>query len=133
MKLNEKEKAVLLGVFEDREHLASLPSDPAGVAYGPQLGAYRLRIKYAQEGLVPMNLAGWIGHTPTESECVMYHRAYKRLEAVGLLDRINLCRGRRTSHLRLTPAGEATARSLQALKTPSKEATPCQTRQQTTR
>lgn len=123
MNLNQKEKAVLLGVFADHERLANLPMNPAGMAYGPQLGAYRLRITDAREGYVPMNLAGWIGHTPTPSECVMYHRAYKRLDAAGLLERVNLNGGRRTSHLRLTAPGEATARNLQALRTPSKEAT----------
>jgi len=43
----------------------------------------------------------------------MFHRAYKRLEALGLLERDNLYGyGERTSHLRLTDAGERIAGEL---------------------
>ena len=57
-----------------------------GLPYGRQLGAVKLKVANAKAGYVPMNLAGWIGHAPSPSEAVMFHRAYKRLEALGLLE-----------------------------------------------
>lgn len=115
MKLTPKERIVLAGVLRDREHFAGLPWDPGGIARR-RLGTYRMPIADAREGYVPMNLAGWIGHTPSPSEAVMYHRAYKRLEARGLLHRVSLYGdGRRTTHLQLTDLGESVARNLCAM------------------
>lgn len=115
MQLTPKERAILAGVLRDREYLAGLDWNPGGVAR-PQLGAYRIRIADAREGYVPMNLAGWIGHNPTPSESVMYHRVYKRLAERGLLRRVSLYGdGSRTSHLQLTDRGEAVARNLCAM------------------
>jgi len=109
--LNAKERAVLAGVLRDREELTALEWSPAGVRRD-QLGAYRARIDDAREGYVPMDLACWIGHTPTPSEAVMYHRAYKRLEQRGLLHRVSLYgEGRRSTHLQLTDLGEAVAQA----------------------
>lgn len=112
MKLNVKEKAVLAGVLADREHLAGMDYNGRGLDRN-RLGAYRIAIKDARAGYVRVNLAGWIGHAPSPSESVMFHRAYKRLEALGLVERANLYGyGERTSHLRLTDAGERIARQL---------------------
>ena len=115
MKLTPKERTILAAVLRDREHLAGLDWNPAGITR-EHLGTHRLRVRDAREGYVPMNLAGWIGHTPTPSEAVMYHRAYKRLEARGLLRRVSLYGdGRRTTHLQLTDLGESVARNLCAM------------------
>ncbi|MBN1554423.1 MAG: hypothetical protein JXA11_06735 [Phycisphaerae bacterium] len=121
MKLNDKEKKVLVGVLADQKRLSELPMNPAGKNYGKELGAYRLRIQDAQDGYVPINLAGWIGRTPTESEFVTYHRTYKRLETSGLLERVNFYGGRRSSHIKLTPVGRTVARNLQAMSTQKEE------------
>lgn len=112
MNLTPKERAILAGVLRDREHLAGLDWHAEGIGRA-QLGAYRVRIADAREGYVPMNLAGWIGHSPTPSEAVIYHRAYKRLDRRGLIRRVSMYDdGRRTSHLQLTDLGEAIARNL---------------------
>jgi hypothetical protein len=79
-----------------------------------QLGRLRLAVRDARVGLVPMNLAGWIGREPTNSECVLFHREYARLEGMGLIERWNPHGGRRTSHLKLTPAGRRVAEKLLA-------------------
>lgn len=111
MQLTPKERAVLVGVYRDREQLRALDGKGEGLPRA-QLGTLRMRINYARAGLVPMDLAGWIGHAPTPSEHVMYHRVYGRLETAGLVER-HRCPGRsRTTHLSLTPAGEALAREL---------------------
>jgi hypothetical protein len=113
MKLNPKEKAVLAGVLRDAERMAGLNPASLGLPHGVALGRAKIKVADAKAGYVPMNLAGWISHVPSPSESVMFHRAYKRLEALGLLERANLYGyDERTSHLRLTEAGERTAREL---------------------
>lgn len=113
MKLNAKEKAVLAGVLRDADALAGTDPASLGLPYGPKLGRVKMKVADAKAGNVPTNLAGWIGHAPSPSESVMFHRAYKRLEALGLLERVNLYGyGERTTHLRLTDAGERIARQL---------------------
>ena len=114
MQLNDRQRLILMGTYQDQKHLAALPwSGDVGVSRDA-LGRYRLRIRHAREGLVPMNLADWIGHAPTNSECVLFHREYARLEDLGLIERHNPYGGRRTSHLRLTEAGRVLAERLLA-------------------
>jgi hypothetical protein len=112
MQLNERQQVILMGILHDQKRLAGLPwGGEVGVSRDA-LGRHRLRIRYAREGLVPMNLADWIGHAPTNSECVLFHREYARLEDMGLIVRHNPYGGRRTSHLRLTEAGRVLAEHL---------------------
>jgi len=114
MQLNDKQRLILMGVLRDQKRLADMDPAGCGIPHGLALGAHRLRIRKAQAGLVPMNLGGWIGHSPTNSECVLFHREYARLEGMGLLVRRNTYGGRRTSHLKLTPAGRRVAEQLLA-------------------
>jgi DNA-binding MarR family transcriptional regulator len=81
MEFNERQRLILMGVLQDQKELR------------------------ARRGAVPMALARWIGHAPSNTERVRYHRACVRLEAMGLLVRCGHRGGRRTTHLRLTPAG----------------------------
>ena len=78
------------------------------------LRRHRITVRNAQNGLVPMNLAGWLGRAPTHSDHVLFHREYLRLEGMGLIQRVSLTGGRRTTHLRLTPAGRRLAEGLLA-------------------
>jgi hypothetical protein len=114
MSVNKRQRIILVGVLEDEQRLANMPADDLGSMPRDQLGRHRLRVRHARAGLVPMNLAGWLGRVPTNSECVLFHREYLRLEALGLIERCNLRGGRRTSHLRLTPAGRRVAEDLLA-------------------
>ena len=111
MPLTQRQRSVLLGVLEDQRRLADMPTD-----IGSRLdrGRQRITVRNAQAGLVPMNLAGWLGRAPTNSEHVLFHREYLRLEGMGLLERCSLTGGRRTTHLRLTPAGRHMAEALLA-------------------
>jgi hypothetical protein len=77
-------------------------------------GGQRIAVRNAQNGLVPMNLPGWLGRAPTNSDHVLFHREYLRLEDMGLIQRESLTGGRRTTHLRLTPAGRRVAETLWA-------------------
>jgi len=111
MTMTQRQRTVLLGVFQDQRRLADTPTD-----IGSRLdrGRQRITVRNAQNGLVPMNLAGWLGRAPTNSDHVLFHREYLRLEGMGLIERISLTGGRRTTHLRLTPAGRRMAEALWA-------------------
>jgi len=114
MHLNDKQRRILVGVLRDRQRLANTPAPfPEGMSRRA-VGSERLKARMARDGLVPMNLGGWIGHLPTASETVMYCREYQRLEGLGLIERHNSYGGHRTSHLRLTEAGEQVAQVLLA-------------------
>jgi hypothetical protein len=112
MRLSDKQEIVLVGVLADQRELAgrSLQADPS--ASRSRRGRYRLAVTRARAGLVPVNLAGWLGRMPTASERVLFHREYLRLEGMGLLERVNIHGGRRTTHLRLTAAGVRVAQQL---------------------
>jgi len=111
MSLTQRQRTVLLGVLEDQRRLADMPTD---VGSRLDRGRHRITVRNAQNGLVPMNLPGWLGRAPTNSDHVLFHREYLRLEGMGLIERISLTRGRRTTHLRLTPAGRRMAEALWA-------------------
>jgi len=110
--LTGRQRAILVGVLTDQRHLSALPVGSNVGLSRDQLGRRRMIVRDAQAGLVPMNLADWLGHVPTNSDCVLCHREYTRLEGMGLLERHNQRGGRRTSHLRLTPAGRWVAETL---------------------
>jgi len=111
MPLTQRQRTVLIGLLEDQRDLANMPTD-----FGSRLdrGRQRITARNAQNGLVPMNLPGWLGRSPTNSDHVLFHREYLRLEGIGLIERVSLTGGRRTTHLRLTSAGCRTAEALLA-------------------
>jgi hypothetical protein len=112
MQFTRRQRLILVGVLKDQQALINLS---IGLDTGlpcDQLGRRRLAVRDAQAGYVPMNLTGWLGHIPTNSEFVLACRAYAKLEDMGLLGRHNFYGGRRTSHLRLTPAGRWIAEQL---------------------
>jgi len=111
MPLTQRQRCVLIGVLEDQRYLASMQTNA-----GSRLdrGRQRIAVRNARAGLVPMNLPGWLDRAPTNSDHVLFHREYLRLEGMGLIERCNLTGGRRTTHLRLTPAGRRMAEGLLA-------------------
>jgi hypothetical protein len=114
MQLNERQRLILAGVLKDQRGLINLPVGGDVGLSRDHLGRRRIIVRDAQAGLVPMNLGGWLGHVPSNSECVLFHREYLRLEGMGLLERHNLHGGRRTSHLKLMPAGRRIAAQMLA-------------------
>ncbi len=109
MQLTQRQRTVLIGVLEDQRRMADMPTD---VGSRLDRGRQRLTVRNAQAGLVPMNLPGWLGRAPTNSDHVLFHREYLRLEGMGLIERCSLTGGRRTTHLRLTPVGRRMAEAL---------------------
>ena len=109
MDLNWRQKTVLAGVLRDQRTIAA--QDYHGGDNLPYMvkGNYRLRIRRAKEGYVPVNISGWLGVPLTNSETVMFCREHERLERMGLLERCNLAGGTRTTHLRLTDEGKRIA------------------------
>ncbi len=112
MQLTPRQRLVIMGVLQDQRRLAEGLSDDGAGLSREAWGRHRLRATQARDGLVPMALAEWISHAPTNSEHVLYHREYARLEDRGLLVRCNPYGGRRTTHLKLTPAGRRVAEEL---------------------
>jgi hypothetical protein len=112
--LTGRQRAIVTGVLADQRHLSALPVGADAALSRDQLGRRRIIVRDAQAGLVPMNLGGWLGRAPSNSDCVLCCREYARLEDMGLLERHNLRGGRRTSHLKLTPAGRWVAEALLA-------------------
>lgn len=103
-----------MGVLDDEQRLGDQDLRAFDGLPRQQRGRYRLRAAQAQAGLVPIDLAGWLGREPTNSDRVMFHREYGRLERLGLIERCNLHGGPRTTHLRLTDLGRQVAADLLA-------------------
>jgi hypothetical protein len=118
MQLNERQRLILAGVLKDHRGLINMPTSRDVGLSGDRLGRRRLVVRDAQAGYIPMNLSAWVGHAPSNSECVLYCREYARLEGMGLVERHNLRGGRRTSHLKLTSAGRWVAENLLAEEAP---------------
>jgi hypothetical protein len=118
MNLTWRQKTILAGVLRDQRAIAAM--DYHGGDNLPYMvkGNYRLRIHRAQAGYVPIDVENWLGAPPTNSETVMFHREYGRLEKMGLLERHNWAGGRRTTHLRLTEEGAKIAEGLLAEESP---------------
>jgi hypothetical protein len=114
MRLNERQQVIVTGVLRDRDYLAAQPCWPGCGLSRQALGVRRGQVRNAQAGVVPLDLHGWLGRSPTASEFVLFHREYVRLEGMGLIQRVNLVGGRRTTHLKLTAAGERAAAGLLA-------------------
>ena len=114
MQLNERQQVILLGVLRDRDYLAAQSCVWDCGLSRKALGVRRIEVSNAKAGLVPINLHGWIGRQPTASEFVLFHREYVRLGDMGLVERISRYGSRRTTHLKLTAAGERVAARLLA-------------------
>ncbi len=118
MNLTWRQETVLAGVLRDQRAIAAQDFHGGdNLAYMPK-GNYRLRIRRAQAGYVPINLQGWLSAPPSNSESVMFHRTHIKLERMGLLERHNLGGGTRTTHLRLTEEGMRIAEGLLAEEAP---------------
>jgi hypothetical protein len=113
MQLNERQRLILIGVCRDRKRLAAMPWNDRGISR-QAVGRHRLRISQARDGMVPMALENWLERPPTNSDHVLCHRACVSLEGMGLILRCNPSGGRRTTHLKLTPAGLSLAEKLLA-------------------
>jgi hypothetical protein len=124
MIVNNRQRIVLIGVLADERRIATQDVGQFDGLPRQQRGRYRLRVAEAQAGLVPIDLPGWLEREPTNSERVLFHREYARLEAMRLIERCNLHGGRRTTHLRLTAAGRRIAEDLVADTDPGDEPDP---------
>jgi len=114
MIVNNRQRVILTGVLADQRRIANQDVAQFDGLPRQQRGRYRLRVAEAQAGMVPIDLGGWLGREPTNSDRVMFHREYGRLERLGLIERCNLHGGRRTTHLRLTDMGRQVAADLLA-------------------
>ena len=105
-------KTVLRGVLKDIQRLDALPPRP-----GPQMDRAAWRETNRERGEldrfgVRHDLEGWLGYPPSASDSAVFSRTLRQMEDRGLVERVSRWGGRRTTHLRLTPAGRRLAREL---------------------
>lgn len=105
--MNARKQAILAGLLAATD-AAKTSTAPSG--YG--VGMARARWQDAQAGFIPVDAGRWTGRGGSASESAMNSKAYKSLEADGLVERHNLTGGTVTTHLRLTDAGRIAAQSL---------------------
>jgi hypothetical protein len=105
--MNTRQKCILIGLKRDGDALKSRPC-PTGY----HVGMERQKWRDGQEGFVRVDPRRWIGRDVTTSESAMNSKAYKALEAAGLVERHNLNDSTQTTHLRLTDAGRIVAEHL---------------------
>lgn len=110
--MNHREQAILTGLYSDVVAISAIPM-PSGYGYGIE----KARIRDAQHGAVAIDPAKWIGRNVTASESVMNARAYKSLEELGFIERINAAV--KTRALRITEAGIVAAKELLAQEAPT--------------
>lgn len=70
----QKIKLIRRGILADLERIRAEPEPPAWPAWTHRDWADRQQD--AGNCIVPMNLAGWLGRPPTQSETVLFSRAY---------------------------------------------------------
>lgn len=114
MNLTWRQKAVLAGILREQRAIAAQDYHGGDNLPYMQRGNYRLRIRRAEAGYVPVSVEAWLGAPPTPSDVVMFCREHQRLEKMGLIERHSMSGGRRTTHLRLTEAGLRVAEGLLA-------------------
>lgn len=77
-----------------------------------EYGQIRARCEDLERLGVPSNLGGWLGHEPSPSDSASFSRTTRTMEAAGLIERHNWLGGHRTTHIKLTPAGEKVAKRI---------------------
>jgi hypothetical protein len=106
--LTDRQKSILTGLFLEREDFAA--RTPRYEHGNMTLVREREKIEDAKYGLVAGNPSSWLGMSMTPSLYVMVSREYQRLEMRGLVVRHALKYSpTQTTHLSLTPEGEAIA------------------------
>jgi len=106
MTIGKRETAILVGLNRQIETYSTQTADARD-----DYPHFKL-VEFAKENMAAVNPVEWTGQETTSSTGVMNGRSYKRLEAAGFIERLNLGYGNQTTHLRLTAAGKAEAEKL---------------------
>ena len=115
MRLTCHMRTILAAVLADIRRLEAVPDRPSpGISRDQWREAWRERQELEQFG-VRHDLARWLGYPPSPSDSAVFSRTLRQMEDLGLLVRVNrwgrrsATRVGRTTHVRLTPAGERLA------------------------
>jgi len=118
MRLTCHMKTVLRAVLADVRRIEAVPDrPPSGMVRDAWRESWRERQELERFG-VRHDLARWLGYPPSRSESAAFSRTLRQMEDLGLLVRVNRWGRRhptrvgRTTHVRLTPAGERMAEGL---------------------
>jgi hypothetical protein len=118
MRLTTRQQLILSGALRDLTHYTALTPrfEPGDL----RLVAERVRIDDATHGIVRTDPAAWLHKALTPSEYVMLCRDYRRLESLGLIERLAFgMDGARQTHIRLTDAGRELAEKFEAQEAPA--------------
>jgi len=107
MKLTEHMKRILTSVLWDIRNIVREGNLRHG-SLNEQREARRRRRELDAWG-VRYDLARWLMRPTTPSDSAVFSRAMRNMDDMGLLVRVSRWGGRRTTHVRLTPAGLAAA------------------------
>ena len=107
MKLTEHMKTVLTSVLWDMRNIIRKGNLRHG-SLDERREARRRRRELDAWG-VRYDLARWLMRPTTASDSAVFSRAMHNMDDMGLLVRVSRWGGRRTTHVRLTPAGLAAA------------------------
>jgi len=113
MNLTANMEFLLLAILAEENRLASgpNPSSPL-VDRDARRAAYLERQEYRRYG-IRYDLQRWLVRPPSRSDSVVFSRTLRRLDEAGLVVRVNRWGwSDRTTHVRLTPAGQAVAKRL---------------------
>ena len=112
MALTPHMRTILTAVLADIHRLEAVPDrPPPGMSREDWRHARRERQELDRFG-VRHDLARWLGYPPSPSDSAVFSRTLRRMEDKSLLLRVSRWGGRRTTHVRLTPAGKRRAEDL---------------------
>ncbi len=118
MRLTPHMRTVLKEVLADIERLEGMPQHLEPSMDRDVWRARRLERQELERFGVRYRLERWLGRPPSRSDSAVFSRTLRHMEDLGLLVRVNrwgprsATRVGRTTHVRLTPAGERLARDL---------------------
>lgn len=114
MKLSKIETALLAGIARTIDHWRTLsirfPNDTAADTARWRAETHHKTLAAADAANV--DLGAFLGVSPTASETVQASRAYRRLEGLGLIERLTGRFSDRTAAIRLLPPGRSLVDSL---------------------
>lgn len=107
---------VLSKILADRDELRQSSWTPPGIPYGGPLGRHKTAKKLAEDGWVRLATSRWLDGARTPASMKGAIRHLRGLVIDGLIELAAIDGPQRTSHVRLTPRGEAAALKEKAAK-----------------
>jgi hypothetical protein len=112
MNQNERRNTILMALAAEMRRLEAIGDRmPVGLDRASCRAFRHESFEYRAHG-IPYDPTRWLGEPLSHSDAAVLSRDLRHLEDMGLVVRINRWGGHRTTHVRLTRAGEMEARRL---------------------